>query len=180
MSVSFKPLKFVIAALALLTPAAAMAQSEGDSVVTEETQVGAWLLRCVTVGGRDRTCALTIGVFNSVQQQELGILRIFAVAPENRLGDERFAAQLSTPTHVQLRERVGIQVDQATIETVDYEICSYRQCVTTFALSNALQSAFAAGFNGTVRIVDASGEPQLLDFSLEGFARGISLLDETL
>ena len=179
MRVFIQFLKTAAASLTLALPVAgAWAQQDGASVVTQETQVGDWLLRCVSVGETDRNCALTIGVFDSLAQQELGVLRIFAVAPEDRLADERFAAQLSTPTHVQLRERVEIQVDQVSIETVDYEICSYRQCVTTFALSDALQGAFARGFSGVIRIVDAAGQPQALAFSLDGFSRGLSLLAE--
>ena len=158
----------------------ASASSAGASVTTEETQIGAWLLHCVTMGEEERNCALIIGIFNSLEQRELGLLRIFPVAPEDKVGNETFAAQLSTPTHVLLREQVTIQVDQQLIKQIDYEICSYNQCITTFAISSALQTAFSEGFNGTIRLVDASGQEQLLDFALEGFARGLSLLEESI
>lgn len=170
------PFAALIAIICLLLMPSARAQDAGESVTTEETQVGAWLLRCVTVGSADKNCALTIGVFNSLEQRELGALRIFLVAEKDRIADEVFAAQLSVPTHVKLQDGIQIQVDQRPVQTVDYEICSYRQCISTFALSDELGAALSTGFSGTVRLVDANGTEQRLDFALDGFARGLALL----
>ena len=169
---------FLAVLLCYLTGNLAGGQSGSDSITTEETQMGAWLMRCISRPETGRACSLSIGLVDPLTPDRQGALRIFPVPPEERLGQERFAAQLATPTHVLLREGIQVQIDQTTIQTEAYEVCSYRQCISTFAVSEALLEELSTGFAGTIRLVDAGGQEVRLNFALEGFADGLALLEQ--
>ena len=151
-------------------------RAQDGSVVTEDNQVGDWLVRCITEGDFPRECFMVTRAANALEQRDLAIIQVLRVLPENSLNGERFAAQLTTPTNVNVRAGILIQVDQNLIASVDYEVCTQRNCVTTFAVTDDMISALSLGFAGTLLLTDATGTQVSASFSLDGFSRASELL----
>jgi len=169
-----KMLKFILAPLALCA-ASLGAQAQDGSVVTEDNQVGDWLVRCVTQGEAPRECAMITRAVN-VEQQDLAIIRFIRVSEEQRRGDEQLAAQLTVPTNVNVRAGIEIVVDQNVITTVDYEVCTPRNCITTFAVTDEMIATMGNGFGAALVLTDATGLRVQAIFSLDGFLRATELL----
>ena len=145
-------------------------------MVTEDTQIGNWLVRCVSGDGRVETCFTVTNAIHASEQRELALLEVIRVAEDDRQDDEEFAAQLTSPTNVNVRAGIEVRVDQVLVEMVPYEVCTVRSCLTTFPLYPDTIDALSNGFTAALIFVDAAGTPVSATLSLDGFARALELL----
>ena len=172
----FLALPFVLFSLASL----ASAQDEA-SVTTEDTQVGAWLVRCVSQGDNPANCiminsAVTApGLSATDQGQEIALLQIIRLG-EDQQAEGAYGVQLTSPTNVNVRAGIGLQVDQTFLTTVPYEVCTVNNCITTFAITPDAQAEMEGGFAASLIFTDAAGQQIIGSFSLDGFARALERL----
>ena len=146
------------------------------SVVTEDTQIGAWLVRCVQGEEVAQGCFMATTAINALEQRELAVMQVIRVDEWERQGEEEFAAQLTSPTNVNVRVGIDLQVDQSLLDTVPYEICTVNNCITTFAITPEMQSALEQGFAAALIFTDVGGQRISATLSLDGFARGLEAL----
>lgn len=164
------------AVLALCLSVVASARGQEGSTITEDSQVDDWLVRCVTQGDLPRECAMISRAVDVVEQRDLAIIRFLRVPEAARVGSEVYAGQLTVPTNINVRAGIDLQVDQTIVANVDFEVCTPRNCLTTFALTPEMVSAMQTGFARTLILTDASGVRVSASFSLSGFSAALDLL----
>ena len=165
-----------LALLALILSIPSLAQTQQGSVITEDTPVDDWLVRCITQDESPRECAMISRATDVVEQRDLALIRFLRVSDEVRVGDEVYAGQLTVPTNINVRTGIDVQVDQTLVVNIDLEVCTPRNCITTFPLTPDMISAMKTGFAGTLILTDASGMKVSADFSLSGFSDALDML----
>lgn len=167
----------LLPAALLLVPLCAGAQE--DTRITEDQQIGDWLLRCIRngEGAATRSCFMGTNAVHALEQRELAIFSVGLVAPEDKQGAEEFAGQVTSPTFINVRAGIDLQVDQQLIANIAYEICTANNCISSFALLPAMVEALSQGFAAALIFTDAEGVRVSAPFSLNGFARGLAALE---
>ena len=166
-----RPWGVAVATLAALVSPWAQSQDPQD------TQIGDWLLRCAgPEGSPDRTCLMATTATIPLEQRDIAILQIIRVAASERQGEEEFAAQLTSPTNVNVRAGIDFQVDQNPITSVPYEVCMVNNCITSFALTPDLIALMRNGFAASLTFTNASGQTFSGALSLDGFGPALDEL----
>ncbi len=143
----------------------------------QDTQIGDWLLRCAgPEDSPDQTCLMATTATIPLEQRDIAILQIIRVAPSERQGEEEFAAQLTSPTNVNVRAGIDFQVDQNSIISVPYEVCMVNNCITSFALTSELIALMRNGFAASLTFTNASGQTFSGALSLDGFGPALDEL----
>ncbi len=171
------PLARLIGLCALALGLSPLTTAQEGSTITEDSQFDDWLVRCITEGDKPRECAMISRAIDVVDQRDLAIIRFLRVPEEARvLGNEIYAGQLTVPTNINVRAGIDVLIDQTFVGNVDFEVCTPRNCITTFPLTPEMIQAMRAGFAGTLVLTDAAGFEVSASFSLSGFSTALDML----
>lgn len=77
--------------------------------------------------------------------------------------------QVSVPTGRMVPPGIGLQIDGAKAQKVDYMICLPDRCVAEVALTDELVNAFKRGTELTLTSVNFQNQPNPIKVSLKGF-----------
>lgn len=148
-----------------------------DNVDSFNSQVGAWMLSCdAEEDAPERRCLMAATAVNPLAQRELALIQITRVLPDEQQGDETYAARLTSPTNVNVRAGIDLQVDQTWSTNIGYEVCTVNNCITSFALTQEMIAEMRDGFAASLTFMDATGNLVSGAVSLDGFGRSLDSL----
>lgn len=147
------------------------------SVVPEYSEVGDWVVNCITDReSKETVCSMIQPIFDETGETQAAIIEIFAADNQNPLISAN--AQLVTPLGTNLEQGIYMQVDDIRPQR-NYRInyCLQSGCVARMAFFNSEVEEMK---NGTLMIMTLfafnSDQPLAYRISLDGFTKSFEIL----
>ncbi len=160
------------AALGVMFSTAAMAQggaptpqAAGPAAVTENRQVGDWVVRCFAVQN-ESPCDM----FQELQDQN-SQQRVLSFSLAYVPARDQHVIQIAVPLGIGIPAGAIIKTDAFSTPKLPYRRCDQQGCYIEMIFANEQVAKLAgAGNSASVNIVADDGKPYALKFSLNGFA----------
>jgi invasion protein IalB len=103
------------------------------------------------------------------------VLNVSIARPEK---DKPYVAAITAPLGILLPAGLTLQVDEKELVKFALRLCNVNGCQGQFPVTPDVQKIFSEGKNGRVIFRQPNGRPLRVEFSLNGFADGMTELEK--